>query len=986
MAGSTADVIGDVLYSALSENVYRRNTLLDQGLALNEIRLDGSLLVDSSYTAGPNFIGNWGLNLAYDPQGYIYSTGGNTSGFGALVVQDMLTGKWVITFRGTDSTVNGWTAGLANLTNWSSPTPPSGPTLFGGPGKLDYGDGYTGGALGFGTTSVTQWDAAKKLVAQVIADHGAANVVVTGQSLGGGLAALASAYFGVEGHAFAPGPVGNQIAIEEGRVAAASVVANLSSLFTATFLSLSIDLQAQNLANHFVTMGSTSILVNPTPANIALVNSQWDSTLLFEQNRFGANISNKLHVTSLLGETLSSNSFLGKLTQIVPQVKSADQVIDVGVANDEGLHSPALHALVIRTEIYNGGQQKFSTLLKNDENLRYAFAGEPGVVTPVQSNIAGVVDHARTGPAADASTLLPSGPNSYLLENLLWKGVSQGSHGLYDYFYTIFNEKLTTGAAAQGLQASGAPIDLHSGLVRLIISVLRDATTNQNVIDNVKTALGGKWEFAGASADGVAYNDKVIVDKTRITSTDPLHKDPLGLEYWGIRDVELAAYKAAYDVLKSYVGVSAASSILDPIILEALIPGQQTNLKLNWKVIAAQAGSEAGFEYDPAALNPTTLQDGTALNNAEQLVFGGKGDDKITGSQKDDFLIGGDGKDWIEGKNGKDIIVGGIGTAIDTASYTNSTSAVTINFNAAQSEERKAAILRVTDDGFGTEDVLIGIERIELTKLADTISFNSQMQTAVKELPQGLILDGGDQPAGATTNATLGDVLDFRSATGQVILKNALDGSNTVEMYSKDGAVTSATGFKFANFEYVKGSASSDILNLSKLFPGGEPSTVVPPPVNGVVQQSDQQKSDAAWAAFHTALAPPSVPRSVYDAAYNTLVTALSTLKPYQQHLQIDGGAGGDIIIGADVGVSDIYGGDGDDYLFSGQYGSNIYGGNGKDRLISDGVDSHLTGGAGNDLFILSNRATVTDASKQGDQDYAAWGGLVLTGGVLLAA
>jgi hypothetical protein len=272
-------------------------------------------------------------------------------------------------------------------------------------------------------------------------------------------------------------------------------------------------------------------------------------------------------------------------------------------------------------------------------------------------------------------------------------------------------------------------------------------------------------------------------------------------------------------------------------------------------------------------------------------------------------------------------------------------------------------------------DLLYGIENVLLTAKSDRVIIENPETVFQSKI----LIDGGEDSSPSTADPTSADVLDFSAALGQVVIRNARDGSQAIELYSPSN---DATNLRFQNFEYIKATAFDDILNLKKMAAGGPLSTVVPPPVNGVVQLSDQQKSDAAWAAFHTALAPPSVPRTVYDAAYNTLVAALSTLKPYQQHLQIDGGAGGDIIIGADVGVSDIYGGDGDDYLFSGQYGSNIYGGIGKDRLISDGVDSHLTGGAGNDLFILSNRATVTDASKQGDQDYAAWGGLVLTGGV----
>jgi len=101
-----------------------------------------------------------------------------------------------------------------------------------------------------------------------------------------------------------------------------------------------------------------------------------------------------------------------------------------------------------------------------------------------------------------------------------------------------------------------------------------------------------------------------------------------------------------------------------------------------------------------------------------------------------------------------------------------------------------------------------------------------------------------------------------------VILKNAADDSKTSELYEKVNSADKGTGLKFSNFEYVKGSSYDDVLNLSKISPGGEATA------------AEQVQIDAAWASFYAATAG-TVSMSAYQTARNALISSLNATRPY---------------------------------------------------------------------------------------------------------
>ena len=97
----------------------------------------------------------------------------------------------------------------------------------------------------------------------------------------------------------------------------------------------------------------------------------------------------------------------------------------------------------------------------------------------------------------------------------------------------------------------------------------------------------------------------------------------------------------------------------------------------------------------------------TGTSNADSLS-GTSHDDILYGSAGNDTLVGGDGDDVLRGGTGSDSLVGGLG--IDTADYSGSSAAISINFAAGTAYAGDAA-----------GDTLSGIENIVATDYNDTI-------------------------------------------------------------------------------------------------------------------------------------------------------------------------------------------------------------------------------------------------------------------------
>ncbi|WP_438952167.1 VCBS domain-containing protein, partial [Porticoccus sp.] len=154
---------------------------------------------------------------------------------------------------------------------------------------------------------------------------------------------------------------------------------------------------------------------------------------------------------------------------------------------------------------------------------------------------------------------------------------------------------------------------------------------------------------------------------------------------------------------------------------------------------------------------------GVAGNNT---LVGGSGDDTITGGDGNDLIFGGDGDDTIVAGAGDDLIEGGLdGDAIDggigndTVSYANSSSAVNVNLAAG------------TATGGSGADTLINIENVTGSDFDDVITGDANANILVGGAGNDILTGGegsdvfkwlsGDAGVGATDTIT-----DFNQSSG----------------------------------------------------------------------------------------------------------------------------------------------------------------------------------------------------------------------------
>lgn len=744
---------GIALYSALSEEIYRRSK---KDLPIDIVNdLGVNALVGSAYEEGTSFgylkAAKEANGWVVDDDGYIYqmtdpSNPGDTTSDNGFVARVIDSGDTkIIVFRGSD--ISGDFLDLYNSYN----DPPAN----------DESDGYdwqNNKDLGQGNwEGRTQLDDALALTEAVKAQFPTDNIVVTGQSLGGGLAGLVAAISGVETYAFAPAPFQNQLDVEAQKHALAVVLGtdaggmHHGDKFTQAFFDLSASQQA-GILDVLPTHPLASTYLKPEHLTTAsqiqsdflTITADWDQI-------YQSNITSNLSVFADRGEVLSEG-LIDFFVQLYADHFLNDSQVNWyefqsggTISEAVSLHGPTLHALAALTD---GGDKSIVDLLNSDEDLRDAFLG-------AVTGIAGVIESDRADTYNVESKVVSGGPNPTIMLRALWKSFIDDDDKLYDYFHKLFKTMAAQGSAADATEYSALPgdsISLHSGVVKLALGVLRDALTatggaTEWTLQDTKNALGGSWNFAGGAADGQHFVDKIVIDTDLITSNNAEHKEDtlLGGNHFGMRDVEtFVAKELEDDVLGALTPVDILGATPDDILSGTASIG-------DWKVLAVQANSDlGGMVYTPLAEH-----DGKG-----HMIIGGAGVDAVTGSSVKDYVLGRDGGDSLYGADGGDVISGGkdndtlIGGAgddtliggddEDTARYQDDTFGVTPASGIMVAFTKPDDIVATTvADGFGGADILDGIEVIEATNKADTVTFTGLSKSDFESIK--LIIDGSGQ-------------------------------------------------------------------------------------------------------------------------------------------------------------------------------------------------------------------------------------------------
>ncbi|MCG8432742.1 MAG: hypothetical protein MJA83_01775, partial [Gammaproteobacteria bacterium] len=662
-------------YSALADEIYVRDGL-DQALILED-DIDGiSAASPAENTA--ILLGlpvDAGLRLSGD---YFYSD----RGFVARVVKEG--SGFVVVFRGVDTA----TLSAAEL----------GSALTGEHNRerVDGHDITQVVAMGIGTIAESQAADALNLTKAVIDFAGSENVVVVGQSLGGGLAGVVSAVHNVSGVAFAPAPFEAQIGAEAQREAARNITKDYESAFQSSFFSLSLTekvivLQQLGTPNHFPgSQGTyTEMFLNVSHwSSASQIRSEFIADSDSLKSNYLAQIQANLSVHTIEGEALSSGAFAGIIDLGSEHFPVLPTPYDVGDGGRWALHSPTLHMLVIRTDKLEG--KEFAELLKNDNQLRFAFLGD-------RPEISGPIDHARVDPDANTTSKVgSSGPNPMVPVRALWKAVGDEG-GLYDYFYKLFDENARGGAAAEGLNSDGRSI--HSGVTKLVLGVLRDAVDETRTIEELKEKIqqnigldNVSVNFAGGDKEGSPFDDRIVVYLDGITNLDELvdgdkvYQEASGRPL-GVSEIDEVIWTETFESfsylgLKDFVKTSQVLGVsLAELRSEAAALGNQeaAEAKLSpWTVLVVQAGTVSDAlgtdaehwkpeERDENKSHALILGDGNDFasgGKASDYILGRKGQDVLSGEEGNDLVVGGGGEDQLFGGRGEDWVLGGAGNDV----------------------------------------------------------------------------------------------------------------------------------------------------------------------------------------------------------------------------------------------------------------------------------------------------------------------------------
>jgi Ca2+-binding RTX toxin-like protein len=356
------------------------------------------------------------------------------------------------------------------------------------------------------------------------------------------------------------------------------------------------------------------------------------------------------------------------------------------------------------------------------------------------------------------------------------------------------------------------------------------------------------------------------------------------------------------------------------------------------------------------------------------------------GSAYDDTLIGNELSNRLDGRAGNDSLDGGAG--FDWAEYNNSPAGVSVDLSA----------LAATNDGWGGNDRLVGIEAVQGSTFADALTGD----TAANQLDG---LDGNDTISGGDGNDTINGGLGNDSMDGGT-------GDDVIAGNDGDDVIKGGQGR-----DYLLGGAGNDSLVLS---PSGTWSSSyraqsdflvaasVQSSANKLVALTDMNRfetvSNGGDGTDSISLTSGNDALFVDDAFSQLNAQAAAEVGRLIAIESIDAGAGNDLIdlttIKFALAGFTVLGGTGNDTIWGGQGTDSINGGDGTDMLLGGAGNDTLTGGAGNDVFLFatgSGQDSITDfatgdkvrllggtgsgavATHTATDTVLAWGGIQVT-------
>jgi Ca2+-binding RTX toxin-like protein len=367
-------------------------------------------------------------------------------------------------------------------------------------------------------------------------------------------------------------------------------------------------------------------------------------------------------------------------------------------------------------------------------------------------------------------------------ETLTIEGVALATSALtIDGSAETDGELILKGGSANDTLTGGAGDDLLIG--RGGVDTLTGGAGN----DQIKGGDGADIIDGGDGNDdleGGAGNDTYIAssgtDTIEVSSgTDTFKVELDGLFLEGA-ELVIADGDATYNDLRFYLFDDDTETVATTTVLDHLVSAL-TILEFDFD------GDGVLDQYTVATVmdNSSNTTDDLAIAGTDQAdtIKGSSGDDILIGNAGGDALDGGAGDDWIEGGVGVDSISGGThGTHGDTISFHSATQAAVIDLSTNT----------ITNDGYGNVDTVSGIENIEGSENADSITGDSGVNFLFGlEGNDTLIGGGGDDKlfgesgADTLTGGTGSDHFIYESS-----FDSGIDSFDTITDFEAGGAGT----------------------------------------------------------------------------------------------------------------------------------------------------------------------------------------------------
>ncbi|WP_429931468.1 beta strand repeat-containing protein [Agrobacterium vitis] len=298
--------------------------------------------------------------------------------------------------------------------------------------------------------------------------------------------------------------------------------------------------------------------------------------------------------------------------------------------------------------------------------------------------------------------------------------------------------------------------------------------------------------------------------------------------------------------------------------------------------------------------------------------------DTLTGDREDNTLRGGDGGDVLDGAAGS-----------DTASYLDSTSAVTVNLQT-----------RTLSGGYANGDTIISIENLEGSAYADSLTGDDEANVLTGGTGADL-LDGGagsdtanysDSTAGVIVNLVTGQTAGG-SAEGDVLvsIENITGSSESDYLTGNDGSNVLSGG---EGDDHLIGGSGDDLLNAGSgtdILDGGDG--------NDTASYADSSVGISASLSGDT---------GVGGSAEGDVLISIETLEGSVYADTLSGSGYADVLKGGED-ADTLFGLDGNDSLHGDGGDDVLYADAGDDTLAGGEGDDALYGGEGSDVFVFNS-------------------------------